>query len=360
MEKFSVRTEIISGSGSVSYLERLGCSRVFLVTDPFFLKNGLAEKVARAAKPEAFEIFGEVSPDPTVELAARGAARFQSFQPDLLIALGGGSSMDCAKAISCFGKKKVIFAAIPTTSGSGSEVTSFAVLTRGNVKYPLVDESLVPDLAILDSDLLEALPKSLIADAGFDVLTHALEAAAAKNAGVLSDLYAFSGFRLCWENLLKSYGGNQQVRLPVHLAATMAGIAFTQAGLGLCHALSHSLGARFHVPHGRLNAILLPAVMKQNLPSAAHRYAELARAAGIPGTADSVAVRNLLNGLTRLRKQLNLPESLRQAGVDPGELQKHREEITQAALSDPCCETNPVTVTPGIVHTVLEEVTGHD
>ena len=358
MEKFRLDTEIVSGSGAVSFLRELKPQKVFLVTDPYFLKSGLAQQMVRQTEAEHWEIFGEVTPDPTVELAAKGAARFQAFDPDLLVALGGGSSMDCAKAISCFAKKKIRFAAIPTTSGSGSEVTDFAILTHGSVKHPLVEESLRPDYAILDSDLLESLPKSLIADAGYDVLTHAAEAFAARKAGVLSDLYAGAAFRKCYENLLKSYEGNKNVRGEVHLAATMAGVAFTQAGLGLCHAMAHSLGGMFHVPHGRLNAILLPSVIRHNLPGAAHRYAELSRAAGIPGAADTVAVRNLLNGLIRLRKQLNLPENLVQAGVKTTEVGENREKIVQAAVKDPCCETNPVPVTENLVREILKEVTG--
>ena len=358
MDSFSLRTRILSGPGSISFLESLKAKKIFLVTDPYFVQSGMADMILKAAGAEKSAVFGKVTPDPSARLAAEGTAEFQKFSPDLLVALGGGSSMDCAKAISCFAKKKIRFAAIPTTSGSGSEVTDFAILTHGSVKHPLVEESLRPDYAILDSDLLESLPKSLIADAGYDVLTHAAEAFAARKAGVLSDLYAGAAFRKCYENLLKSYEGNKNVRGEVHLAATMAGVAFTQAGLGLCHAMAHSLGGMFHVPHGRLNAILLPSVIRHNLPGAAHRYAELSRAAGIPGAADTVAVRNLLNGLIRLRKQLNLPENLVQAGVKTTEVGENREKIVQAAVKDPCCETNPVPVTENLVREILKEVTG--
>ena len=360
MEKFRLRTEIISGAGAVSYLKTLKPRRLFLVTDPYFVKSGIAQKVIDRAAPEQWEMFGEVTADPAVTLAAKGAAGFQAFQPDLLVALGGGSSMDCAKAIACLSGKKVFFAAIPTTSGSGSEVTDFTILTHGAVKHPLVDPSLQPDLAILDSDLLENLPAGLIADAGFDVLTHAAEAAVSSAAGEISDLFAVAAFRKCWDNLLKSYEGNRQVRLQVHLAATLAGIAFTQAGLGLCHGLSHSLGGRFHVPHGRLNAILLPAVIRRNLGAAGHRYAELARGAGLGGTADSVAVRNLLNGLERLRRQLNLPETLREAGVDPAQVKNSEAEIVKAAMADPCSAANPEPVTEGLIRGILREVTPYD
>ena len=358
MEIFSCGTKILSGAGAVSFLGTLHPKKVFLVTDSYFVKNGLAQKILSKTEAEQSEIFGEVVPDPSAELAARGTARFQTFGPDLLIALGGGSAMDCAKAISYFAKGKVPFAAIPTTSGSGSEVTDFAILTHDGVKHPLVDSALRPDYAILDSDLLSTLPQSLIADAGFDVLSHGLEAIAAKGAGTFSDLLAKESFRLAYQNLPDSYAGKTAARLPVHEAATMAGIAFNQAGLGLCHAMSHCLGGLFHVPHGRLNAILLPAVVEINSAAVGHRYAEAARYAGLGGTADTVALRNLKNGLIRLRRQLHLPETLLAAGVNPKEVYSQTDRIVEAVLKDPCGDSNPVPVDSSVVRKVLDEVTG--
>ena len=237
--------------------------------------------------------------------------------------------MDLAKAISYFGKGDHLLAAIPTTSGSGSEVTDFAVLTHEKVKHPLVDKRLLPDYAILDSDLLTELPKNLIAEAGFDVLSHAVEAYVARGSGSISDLYAREAFGSAYGALPASYAGNRNVRLKVHLAATMAGMAFSQAGLGLCHAMAHSLGGLFHVPHGRLNAILLPSVVSCNAHVCGKKYAELARAAGMSGSADSIAVRNLRNGLIRLRRELNLPETLAQAGIAPGALRSGMNEIVK-------------------------------
>jgi len=358
MEEFSCKTKVISGTGAVSALSQFGAKRLFLVTDPFFMKNGIAQRVAEAAKAQQTEIFDGVKPDPTVELAAEGTARLRSFQPDLVVALGGGSAMDCAKAMAYFGKGDYKLAAIPTTSGSGSEVTDFAILTHNKVKHPLVDKRLRPDMAILDSDLLQELPKGLIAESGFDVLCHALEAYVAKNAGTITDLYAREAFSSAYAALPASYAGNQNVRLKVHLAATMAGMAFTQAGLGLCHAMAHALGGMFHVPHGRLNAILLPSVISCNAHIAGKKYAELARAAGIGGSADTIAVRNLKNGLVRLRRELNLPETLVQAGVDPRTLWSNAGQIVRATLEDPCCERNPMAVEDFLVRRILEEVTG--
>ena len=358
MEEFSCKTRIISGSGTVLRLGALGAKRLFLVTDPYFMKNGAAQRIVQAAKCEQAEIFDKVQPDPTVELAAEGTARLRAFQPDLLVALGGGSAMDCAKAMAYFAKGEYRLVAIPTTSGSGSEVTDFAILTHNKVKHPLVDKRLRPDIAILDSDLLQELPKELIAESGFDVLCHAVEAYGAKNAGTVTDLYAREAFSSAYASLPASYAGRKDVRLKVHLAATMAGMAFTQAGLGLCHAMAHSLGGLFHIAHGRLNAILLPSIISCNAHVAGRKYAELARAAGMGGSADTIAVRNLRNGLLRLRRELNLPETLVQAGVDPRILWQCVNEIVDATLADPCCATNPMPVEGFLVRRILEEVTG--
>ena len=358
MEEFSCKTRVVSGSGTIRMLGKLEKKKLFLVADPFFVKNGVANRVAEASGCREVEVFDKVQPDPSVELAAEGTARLRDFQPDLLVGLGGGSAMDLAKAIGYFGKGDYQVAAIPTTSGSGSEVTDFAILTHDQVKHPLVDKRLRPDLAILDADLLQELPKNLIAETGFDVLTHALEAYVAKESGAISDIYAREAFSSAYASLPASYAGNKTVRLKVHLAATMAGMAFSQAGLGLCHAMAHALGGMFHVSHGRLNAILLPAVLSCNAHVCGKKYAEIARAAGIGGSADTIAVRNLRNGLLRLRRELNLPETLAQAGIDPRSVWRSAEEIVRASLADPCCKSNPMEAEGFLIRRILEEVTG--
>ena len=355
MKEFRCRTRIVCGSGAVSALRELGAKRLLLVTDPYFEQNGTAKRIGALSGAEKVEIFSGVRPDPSVALAAEGATRVQAFKPDLMVALGGGSAMDCAKAMAYFGGG-VPLAAIPTTSGSGSEVTDFAILTHEGVKHPLVDEALQPVLAILDDDLLQELPRSLIADAGFDVLSHALEAAVAKNATPITDALAKEAFSVAFRELPLSFGGRKDLRLAVHTAATMAGMAFTQAGLGLCHAMAHALGGMFHVPHGRLNAILLPAVIAHN--GAADKYAAMARAAGFGSSADTAAVRELRNALVRLRKELELPATLAEAGIPAGQVRKNRDAICRAAMADPCCATNPIEVDGALVRAVLESVTG--
>ena len=358
MDEFDCKVKVVSGTGAVRRLAEFGARRLYLVTDPYFYKNGAARRVAAVSGAECVEFFHEVRPDPTVELAAEGTARLKAFGPDLIVALGGGSAMDCAKAMTFFAKTDAKLVAIPTTSGSGSEVTDFAILTHNKIKHPLVDKRLRPCMAILDSDFLQDMPPSLVADSGFDVLTHAVEAYVATGSGSFSDMLAQEAFRNAYGVLPASFAGRTEVRLTVHQAATMAGMAFTQAGLGLCHAMAHVLGGMFHVPHGQLNAVLLPSIVAANAHVAGEKYAKLARACGMGGTADAVAVRNLKNGLIRLRRELKLPETLAQAGIVPAVLHSAMNEIVEAVLADPCCKTNPMKPEAFQVRRILEEVMG--
>ncbi len=359
MREFHCTTRILSGTDAVGALKDLGANRVLVVTDPYFYENGMAHQVAQTTGAETAAFFHQVEPDPSLELAAQGTALIRDFEPDLLVALGGGSALDCAKAMKYFSGSSAVFAAIPTTSGSGSEVTDLAILTHGGIKHPLVDPALQPDLAILDGAFLDSMPPGLIADSGFDLLSHALEALAATRAGPVTDALARDAFRTTFGKLGASFAGDRTVRLDIHEAATMAGLAFSQAGLGLCHALAHSLGGAYHVPHGRLNAILLPAVIAVNAPAAGSRYGDLARQAGLGGSVDTVAVRNLINGLVRLRRELKLPETLAQAGIAPDRVRQDREALVAAVLADPCCATNPVTPTKALVWETVKGVLGH-
>jgi len=193
VETFYCKTNIIKGDAA-KVLQSLAAKSLLLVTDPFFLENGTARRLVSESKAARTRIFSDVIPDPTVELAAKGTAVVKEFAPDTVVALGGGSAMDCAKAMAYFYPEPVRLVAIPTTSGSGSEVTDFAVLTHGNTKHPLVDKKVCPDVAILDEKLLAELPKSLIADSGFDVLCHALEGYVATKAGGITDALAKEAF----------------------------------------------------------------------------------------------------------------------------------------------------------------------
>ena len=358
MERFFCKTRIIAGPGSLATLSELHIKRLLIVADPYFIENGTANHIAHISKAEHTEVFSKVVPDPSVILAAEGTKIVQQFQPDTILALGGGSAMDCAKAMAYFSGLPVRFVAVPTTSGSGSEVTDFAILTHDGVKHPLVDSKLQPDIAILDSDLLASLPKKLVAETGFDLISHAMEAWAATDAGQISDALAFDALRTAFSALPKSYAGDQNARLQIHTAATMAGMAFASAGLGLCHALSHALGGEFHTPHGRLNAILLPSVIEYNAEGALRRYGELSRRLGFSAGSDTIALRALKNALLRLRRELDLPSTLVEAGIDGALVAQQSDALVAAALADPCCTTNPIKPQEQHVRRILAEVTG--
>lgn len=359
MEKFHCKTKLIAGFGAIAALKEMNIRRLFLVCDPFFQNNGLAQKIVDAAgKPEHW-IFSDIVPDPPVDMAAKGAMQVKTFNPDAVIALGGGSTMDAAKAMTYFSGVTCKLIAIPTTSGSGSEVTDFAILTHDGVKHPLVDEKIKPDVAIIDSDLVASLPPGLIADGGFDLISHAMEAYVAANHSTISDLLAEEAFRTATDGLLSSFRGDLDCRAALHTAATLAGIAFSQAGLGLCHAISHSIGGEWHTPHGRLNAILLPAVIEYNSAVSGHRYAQLARAVGLSSGNDAMALRALKNALIKLRKALMLPETLAQAGIGTEDIENKMEKLVKAALNDPCCKTNPLQPDEAAIQSIIRQVAGH-
>ena len=353
--EFCNKTKICMGALAEQALQKLGTKRLLLVTDPYFGKNGTAQALAVQTNAQ-YSIFSEVAPDPSAQLVAKGIAQLQKFQPDMVVALGGGSAMDCAKAMIYLSESNARLVAIPTTSGSGSEVTDFAIITAQGTKQVLVDERLRPEVAILDDSFLQELPRSLVADGGFDVLAHALEALASTGANAITDALAMDSFCTVFSLLERSFRGERGVRLRVHVASTMAGLAFSGAGLGLCHGISHALGGLYHLPHGRLNAILLPAVVEANAPAAGEKYASLARRAGLGGSARVMGVRNLRSGLVRLRKALQLPQTLVQAGITLEQIRKDRKQIVETVLKDPCCRTNPVPVTPQLVERVLDEV----
>ena len=324
MNEFHCGTRLICGPDALQVLKTLKAERVLLVTDPFFAKNGVADRIAALCNGTT-EVFSKVQPDPSLALVAEGVEQMQKVSPDLLLALGGGSAMDCAKGMLSLSGSKAQFAAIPTTSGTGSEVTSFAILTHDGTKHPLVDPALRPHVAILDDSLLEKLPPALVAEAGMDVLSHCVEALAAKKASPFSNALAIHAFRTAAQLLPRSYGGDSSVRSAIHCAATMAGMAFDNAGLGACHALSHALGGAFHLPHGRLNAILLPHVIQWNRNFAPY----------------SLLCSNLPFTLRRLRQRLQLPSTLTEAGLKREAVLAQIDALAEAAMADPCTQSNP-------------------
>lgn len=357
LDKFDLHTKIFIGSASFDkMLEQR--RRVFIVTDKFMHESGRVSYLTDKIKAEGakWEIFSDVTPDPDIETVTAGVAKILEFQPDAVIALGGGSPIDAAKAIVYFAAKQIDlrdcpFVAVPTTSGTGSEVSKFAVITdraRG-IKYPLIDDTLLPDYAVLDAELTCSVPPKVTADTGLDVLTHAIEAFVCTEANAFTDALAEKSVKLVDHYLLLAYKepDNREARQGMHNASCLAGAAFSNAGLGLCHSMAHAMGAQFHIPHGRANAILLPVVMSFNagcettLTPVATRYAELASLIGMGATSMRQSALNLIHMVRRLQQRMGVPQCIKDAGVSAEDFEAALDAMADAALADRCTATNP-------------------
>ncbi|MBZ4645166.1 MAG: acetaldehyde dehydrogenase / alcohol dehydrogenase [Petroclostridium sp.] len=391
MQWFKIPEKIYFEYGSTQYLEKMpDISRAFIVTDPYMVKLGYVDKVLYYLRKRQqyvhCEIFSEVEPDPSVDTVMKGCDLMNKFQPDVIIALGGGSAMDAAKGMWLFYEhpetdfnslrlkfmdirkrvfkfpklgKKAKMVAIPTTSGTGSEVTSFAVITdkEKNVKYPLADYELTPDVAIIDPDFVMTVPPSVTADTGMDVLTHAIEAYVSVLASDFTDGLAIKAIQMVFEYLPKAYkNGNDRVaREKMHNASCIAGMAFTNAFLGINHSLAHKLGGEFHIPHGRANAILLPHVIEYNAqkPSkfvsfpkyetfiADKKYAEIAKALGLPASTTEEGVKSLIKAVKDLMKEINVPSTIAECKVDKKLFMAKVPELADKAFEDQCTTANP-------------------
>lgn len=369
MNSFSVKPRIFFGQNALVHLSELVYKKAFVVTDPFMVKSGIINKVTdelKKAKIE-FEVFSEIVPDPPIETIAKGMKALDIAEADVVIALGGGSAIDASKSIIQFRGlvkrglypdseiTKPEFIAIPTTSGTGSEVTTFSVITdrQKNAKYPLVDEEMLPEKAILDPELVKSVPARITADTGFDVLTHAIEAYVSTSSSDFSDALAEKAIKLVFEYLPKAYAnGNDKIaREKMHNASCIAGMAFTNASLGINHSMAHTLGGKFHIPHGRANAILLPYVIEFNAninkgygnkyTEAAKKYAEIAKFLGISSGNTRLAVRALINAIRNLAKSMGIQKSLKETGIERNEFKQELPNLAEAALNDGCTKTNP-------------------
>lgn len=367
LDKFDLHTKIFIGSASFDkMLEQR--RRVFIVTDKFMHESGRVSYLTDKIKAEGtkWEIFSDVTPDPDIETVTAGVAKILEFQPDTVIALGGGSPIDAAKAIVYFAAKQIDlrdcpFVAVPTTSGTGNEVSKFAVITdraRG-IKYPLIDDTLLPDYAVLDAELMCSVPPKVTADTGLDVLTHAIEAFVCTEANAFTDALAEKSVKLVDHYLLLAYKepDNREARQGMHNASCLAGAAFSNAGLGLCHSMAHAMGAQFHIPHGRANAILLPVVMSFNagcettLTPVATRCAELASLIGMGATSMRQSALNLIHMVRRLQQRMGVPQCIKDAGVSAEDFEAALDTMADAALADRCTATNPK---PGTKEDIIE------
>ena len=391
MQWFKVPEKIYFEAGSIGYLEKMPeITRAFIVTDESMVKLGYIDKILYHLRKRYdyvhSEIFSEVESDPSFETIEKGLKMMNEFKPDVIIAVGGGSPIDAAKGMWLFyehpdadveGLKlkfmdirkrtykfpklgtKAKMVAIPTTSGTGSEVTSFAVLTdkKLNKKYPLADYELTPDVAIVDPDLVMSLPKKITADTGMDVLTHAIESYVSNMASDYTDGLAEKALELVFKNIREAYnhGDNKTAREHMHNASTIAGMAFTNAFLGVNHSLAHKIGAEFHLAHGRINAILLPYVIRYNsqMPTkfvsfpkyeyfiADKKYADLARRMNFPAFTNEEGVWSLIHEIQKLNEDLGIEKSFKEAGVDEQEFLSKVDMLADRAFEDQCTTANP-------------------
>lgn len=391
MQWFKVPEKIYFEAGSIGYLEKMpDIERAFIVTDESMVKLGYVDKILyhlRNRKQYVHsQIFSEVESDPSFDTIKKGVKAMETFKPDVVIALGGGSPIDAAKGMWLFYEhpdadveglklkfmdirkrtykfpklgEKCKMVAIPTTSGTGSEVTSFAVITdkEKNKKYPLADYELTPDVAIVDPDLVMSLPKSITADTGMDVLTHSIESYVSNMASDYTDGLAEKAAELIMNYLETAYnnGSDRQAREKVHNASTIAGMSFTNAFLGINHSLAHKMGAEFHLPHGRINAILLPYVIKYNSSKptkfvsfpkyeyfiADEKYYQLAKKLGLKADTKEEGIKSLIEKIQEMNVNMNIPKSFKDAGVDEQEFLAKVDMLADRAFEDQCTTANP-------------------
>ncbi|GEK90275.1 acetaldehyde dehydrogenase / alcohol dehydrogenase [Alkalibacterium putridalgicola] len=391
MQWFKIPPKVYFERNSVQYLAKMpDIKKAFIVTDPMMVELGYVDRVLYHLRnrPDYVhcEIFSDVEADPSKETVMRGAEAMAAFQPDVIIALGGGSPMDAAKGMWLFYEQpdtdfngikqkfldirkrvykfpklggKSQFVAIPTTSGTGSEVTSFSVITdkETSTKYPLADYELTPDVAIIDPQFVMTVPPVVTADTGMDVLTHAIEAYVSNMANDYTDGLAIKAIQLVFKHLPTAYknGADETAREKMHNASTIAGMAFANAFLGINHSLAHKLGAQFHIAHGRSNAILMPHVIRYNakkptkfvaFPKYEHfiadeRYAEIAKALGLPASTTEEGVESLIKAIYDLAKELNIPMSIKENGVDKKDFEKVVDAMADRAFEDQCTTANP-------------------
>lgn len=358
MERFVCETTVVSGSGALSVLSEQKCSRLLIVSEPGFSHTDQIRQIVKAAGDPQTLYLDDVSPHPTMKQAVEGSRKIKDFHPDMVAALGGKNAMDCAKAMVGFSGFPCKLAVIPTVFGSGGEVTDRVILTHNGRRHLLKNRAMRPDLAILDSSLAAASPKGKIGEGGFEVLADALEVYSAASGGFLRDLHAREAFSSAWAALPAAFAGKTSAGQRLLTASVLVGMAVDQTGLGLCSAMENSLGVVLGLPRGKLAAILLPAIIGCNAHASGRRYAELSRAAGMGGSREDIGIRNLRTGLIRLRRELGLPGTLVQAGVDIRSVWNNARRIVDLTLEDQECRNNPVAVDDFMVRRILEEITG--
>lgn len=378
MARFTLPRDIYFGENALDELKVLkGKKKAFIVTGGSAMqRTGFLAKLEKVLRDAGLQVktFEGVEPDPSVETVMKGAAAMREFEPDVIASIGGGSPIDAAKAMWVFYehpeltfddikdpfsipplRQKAIFVAVPSTSGTATEVTAFSVITdySNKVKYPLADFEITPDIAIVDPALAETMPPKLTAHTGMDALTHAIEAYVATLHSPFSDPLALKAISMIFDNLKDSYDGNMEARGKMHIAQCLAGMAFSNALLGICHSLAHKIGAQFNIPHGCCNAILLPYVIKYNAKTNMADFARIAREVRLPGATDKQLTDSLIQAVQELNQAVGIAPTLQENGVTDELFNAHIDFIAEQAQLDPCTGSNPRATTPADLKAIL-------
>lgn len=365
MEQFVMKTKIHMGRSALQCLAEQPMQRVMIFCDNFLKTSGMIEKVETILTDRNMEytVFSDINPDPDLYTVSCGIQSMLDAKADTLIAVGGGSVLDTAKTVRYMVEHqkpengRISLIAVPTTSGTGSEMTSFAVITdeEKHVKYPMVSDEMLPDLALLDPELVLSVPASVTADTGMDVLTHAIESFVSVRHCDICDAFAEKATKIIFNYLEAAVrdGNDYTAREHVHNASCMAGIAFNSTSLGLCHAMAHALGAKFHIAHGRCNAMLLPRVILLNARKSPERYIDLSNTLGISQSHDAEAVYRLVNKIRHLEQKIGIVEKITETGITAGDYRDAIQEMTESALQDNCLKTNPCEVTADEIKSIF-------
>ena len=383
MARFTLPRDIYYGKGTLDELKNLKGKKAIVVVGGGSMKRfGFLDKVLDNLKEAGIEtcLFEGVEPDPSVETVMKGAATMREFEPDWIVAIGGGSPIDAAKAMWAFYeypdtkfedlvtpfafptlRQKAKFLAIPSTSGTATEVTAFSVITdyQKGIKYPLADFNITPDVAIVDPDLAETMPAKLTAHTGMDALTHAIEAYVSTMNSPFTDPLALKAIAMVFEYLPASFDGDMAAREQMHYAQCLAGMAFSNALLGIVHSMAHKTGAAFstgHIPHGCANAIYLPYVIQYNAKDATAktRYAAIAKYVGLIGNTEDELVQALIDKIDAYNVKLSIPKTLKDFGINEAEFLEKVASIAELAVGDACTGSNPRAITPAEMEKLLK------
>ena len=383
MNRFTLPRDIYWGRGSLEFLKTLDGKKAMLVLGGGSMKKfGFVDKVLGYLKEAGIEteLFENVEPDPSVETVMAGAEAMRKFEPDWIISMGGGSPIDAAKAMWVFYeypdttfeeiiqpfsfpklRKKARFLAIPSTSGTATEVTAFSVITdnQKGTKYPLADFNITPDIAVVDPELAETMPPKLTSYTGMDALTHAIEAYVSTLNGPFTDPLAIQAIEMIIKYLPDSFNGDKNAREQMHYAQCLAGMAFSNALLGITHSMAHKTGPVYstgHIPHGCANAIYLPYVIKYNAKEevAEERYAQIAKAIKLEGDNNKALVDALCKKIQEFNDKMNIPKTLKEFGIIEEEFLDKLDKVSELAVQDACTGSNPRKIDPSQMAQLLK------